>query len=157
MLEGRVPASLERVIGRALQKSRKSRYQTIGELANDLKEVKLELELEARMRNSRAPGDRASINFTAVASSLSSLDGTEHPTLQVSASPVPTESRPNNLSVLLNPLIGRGGEEKALKQLLVSEDVRLVTLTGPGGTGKSTLSLKVARDLLSDFPHGAFL
>jgi len=156
MLEGRVPPSLERVIGRALQKSRKSRYQTIGELANDLKEVKLELELEARMRHSRQPGDRASINFTAVASSLSSLDGTEHPTLQVSASPVPTGSRPNNLSVLLNPLIGRGGEEKALKQLLVSEDVRLVTLTGPGGTGKSTLSLKVARDLLSDFPHGVF-
>ena len=44
---GRVPAGLERVIGRALQKTA-ARYQTISELSRDLKDIKLELELELK-------------------------------------------------------------------------------------------------------------
>jgi len=154
ILEGRVPPSLERVIGRALQKKRKSRYQTVGELANDLKDVKLELELEAKLRTSSQTGGRASGPLTMVGRSIP--ETTEHPTLHVSAPPTASDARPNNLSVLLNPLIGRDIEVQALQKLLLSDDVRLVTLTGPGGTGKSTLSLKVARDLLSEFQHGVF-
>ena len=43
--------------------------------------------------------------------------------------------------------IGREHEEAALRQLLSREDVRLVTLTGPGGIGKTRLALQVAGDI----------
>ena len=45
--------------------------------------------------------------------------------------------RPNNLPVQPTPLIGREKEGEGVKELLLREDVRLVTLTGPGGTGKT--------------------
>src|SRR5690606_1384757 len=44
----------------------------------------------------------------------------------------------------------------AVCQALQRSEVRLLTLTGPGGTGKTRLSLAVARELLSAFPDGVF-
>ena len=78
------------------------------------------------------------------------------PTLQISA-PTTSPDVPNNLSVLLSPLDWARREVAAIKKLLLNDDVRLVTLTGPGGTGKSSLSLTLARELLEEFQHGVFL
>jgi hypothetical protein len=52
------------------------------------------------------------------------------------------------------PLVGREREAEAASDLVLREGVRLVTLTGPGGVGKSRLALEVARRLGSSFAHG---
>ncbi len=57
------------------------------------------------------------------------------------------DAYPNNLPVQPTPLIGREKEVAIVGQLLHREDVRLVTLTGPGGTGKTRLALQVATEL----------
>jgi predicted ATPase len=53
-------------------------------------------------------------------------------------------------------LIGREREVAAAQQLLLREDVRLVTFTGPGGTGKSCLALQMTESLASSFSAGVF-
>ena len=62
---------------------------------------------------------------------------------------------PNNLPLQLTSFIGREKELADVKRLLA--DTHLLTLTGPGGTGKSRLSLQAATDLLRTFPDGAWL
>ena len=59
----------------------------------------------------------------------------------------------STLPAVLTPLIGREEERTALTELLSS--FRLVTLTGPGGTGKTRLALAVAAELAETFAHGA--
>ncbi len=50
--------------------------------------------------------------------------------------------------------VGREGERAAIRALLQAPDVRLVTLTGPGGTGKTRLAIRVAEEVRADFPGG---
>jgi predicted ATPase/serine/threonine protein kinase len=65
-----------------------------------------------------------------------------------------SEPRPNNLPVPRTALIGREPEVAALRQLVSREDVRLVTLTGPGGIGKTRLALQVVGEIAGQFPGG---
>jgi predicted ATPase len=62
--------------------------------------------------------------------------------------------RPNSLPVQRTAFIGREQEATGLHQLLKREDVRLVTLTGPGGIGKTRLALHVAGAIADQFPGG---
>src|SRR3989442_3843693 len=59
-----------------------------------------------------------------------------------------------NLPAQLTPLIGRAQEIQAVCSLLRRAEVRLVTLTGPGGVGKTRLGLQIATDLRDDFADG---
>jgi predicted ATPase len=61
-----------------------------------------------------------------------------------------------NLPLPQTPLIGRETEVLSAIALLRREDVRLVTLTGTGGTGKTRLALEVAAEVVSDFEDGVF-
>jgi len=62
----------------------------------------------------------------------------------------------HNLPVQPTPFIGRAAQVKAIEELLLHPDVSLVTLIGPGGTGKTRLSLEAARGVLDHFPQGVF-
>jgi class 3 adenylate cyclase len=62
----------------------------------------------------------------------------------------------NNLPVQPTPLVGREREIREIAELVRKEDMRLLTLTGPGGTGKTRLGLQAAADLLEEFPDGVF-
>jgi predicted ATPase/class 3 adenylate cyclase len=66
------------------------------------------------------------------------------------------EARPTNLPIQPTPLIGREQEVTEAVTLAGGEDIRLVTLTGAGGTGKTRLSLQVAAELVADFEDGVF-
>lgn len=63
---------------------------------------------------------------------------------------------PNNLPTQPTPLIGREQEAAAVAHLLEREDIRLVTLTGPGGIGKTRLGLQVAAELSERFADGVY-
>jgi predicted ATPase/Tfp pilus assembly protein PilF len=62
----------------------------------------------------------------------------------------------NNLPLQPTPLIGREKEVSEVCDVMRQEETRLLTLTGPGGTGKTRLALQAAADLLDDFPEGTF-
>ncbi|HMJ21283.1 MAG TPA: winged helix-turn-helix domain-containing protein, partial [Terriglobales bacterium] len=64
------------------------------------------------------------------------------------------EIRPTNLPVQRTGFVGRVKEVAAAKELLLRQDVRLVTVTGPGGIGKTRLAVQVASGLVERFPGG---
>ncbi len=65
------------------------------------------------------------------------------------------DARPNNLPLALTSFIGRERELSEIGALLRGH--RLLTLTGPGGTGKTRLALQAAAEALEEFPDGVFL
>ncbi len=62
---------------------------------------------------------------------------------------------PNNLPLQLSSFVGRGREISEVRKLL--SDNRLLTLTGPGGSGKTRLALEVAKALVEAFESGVWL
>lgn len=67
------------------------------------------------------------------------------------------ESHSTNLPAMATALLGREDELARIAGLFAKNDVRLVTLVGPGGVGKSHFAMQAAADLLDDFPDGVWL
>ena len=61
----------------------------------------------------------------------------------------------SGLPVITTPLVGRQRDLDAVAALISSHESRLVTLTGPGGVGKTRLAIEVARMVGHEFPDGA--
>jgi DNA-binding winged helix-turn-helix (wHTH) protein len=65
------------------------------------------------------------------------------------------ERRASNLPAMISPLIGRSADVRQLQELVSA--YRIICLTGPGGIGKTTLALEVARRVLDQFDDGVWL
>lgn len=78
------------------------------------------------------------------------------PELEPAAPPVTSITRPRiNIPSALTELIGRAAAARTVKSLIASD--RLVTLTGPGGVGKTRLAQEVAHQLAAEYPDGVWL
>ena len=66
----------------------------------------------------------------------------------------PTAAAANNLPVARTALVGRDGDLARLQQLALDPSLRVLTLTGPGGIGKTRLAVELARNLAAEFPAG---
>jgi predicted ATPase/Tfp pilus assembly protein PilF len=66
------------------------------------------------------------------------------------------EGRATNLPAQPTPLVGRNAELETVRELLLEEGTRMLTLTGPGGTGKTRLALQAAADSVDEFPDGVY-
>ena len=86
-----------------------------------------------------------------------SADSTFIPELQTEFPPLKTlNNLPNNLPAPMNSFIGRETEVRRIVAYFTEGQARLVTLTGPGGIGKTRLALQVATELLDTYPDGVW-
>ena len=135
------PGEIERIIKKSLEKDPLNRYQTATEFLTDLKNLQKNLEFEAQFKRIQSPESSAAV--------VVQDDKTEIlESVHIAA--------PNNLSEALTVIVGREKEKAEIKKLLKEENTRLVTLTGIGGTGKTTLSKAVAKELLNEFYDGIY-
>jgi len=79
-----------------------------------------------------------------------------HPDLPSAATGLRLDAAPGNLPKQITSFVGRKGEQEEVAGRL-AEGARLVTLSGPGGCGKTRLAIQVAADVVGRFPHGAWL
>ena len=71
--------------------------------------------------------------------------------------PIQSLSRPShNLPAQVNTFVGRTREIAEITRRLADPAVRLLTLTGPGGTGKTRLAMRVAENLVDDYADGVW-
>ncbi len=81
----------------------------------------------------------------------------QHPNITSEFPPIRSLStHPNNIPRQDTPFIGRQIQLEQIKSLFKRDKNRLVTLIGPGGMGKTRLSLQVAADLISEYPDGVY-
>ena len=121
-----VPVEVEQVVLKALAKDPRQRFASVQDFATALQVT-----------------SRAASSTGATQLMLASGDG-------AFARPVPKY----NLPAHLTPLIGREQEVAAACTLLRRPEVRLVTLSGTGGIGKTRLGLQIATELVNDFADG---
>ncbi|MGI8788520.1 MAG: protein kinase domain-containing protein [Pyrinomonadaceae bacterium] len=142
-----VSDELQRIVAKTLRKNKDERYQTMKGLLADLKSLQKRLNFEAELNSEGETRRKGEEEKNTLLLNISSS-----PHLPVSSSQMP----PNNLTKNSSPIIGREKEIAAIGNLLKRGDIRLVTMTGIGGTGKTRLAQAAAQSLLADFTDGVF-
>lgn len=153
-----IPPGLDSIVLRCMAKDRDDRFQTVEDLRRALDRVVLVesgVDLLATLQISALDQHTTSIDEL-----VGNLDLEVHRTApgrderigiaEDEASPI----SPNNLPQPLTAFIGRKQHIEAVKELLAEQ--RLVTIAGPGGSGKTRLALKVAEELLPQFRAGVY-
>ena len=151
-----LPTALETILATALEKKRENRFQRAADICLALKRFKGETEKAPSavvnappvVANSRPAGN---IFTRYLARELAAIRDrfSEKPVAHV-------EAMTANLPVQRTGFVGREKEIAAVKDLLLRQDVRLVTVTGPGGIGKTRLAVQVAGGLVECFPGGTY-
>jgi predicted ATPase len=145
-----LPKGIQRVLDQVLAKDPQLRYDLAQDLMADLEGLRREIETSSVFASARLP-----VNDSNATQPEMSKDVQEESDKRAVILASGVRKRPHNLPIEFTPLIGREREISSLKQLFVS-DVRLITLTGPGGTGKTRLGLHVAAALLGEFVDGVY-
>ena len=147
-----IPDELDRIILKTLNKAKELRHENAGELMSDLQALQKKLELEGGQTESSGSAaliDEKTEEFEAASTGRDIPKVTDEDLKKQNL-------RPNNLTATYSQIIGRENEITAISRLLLQDDVRLVTMTGIGGTGKTRLSRAVAERMLLDFDDGVF-
>ena len=149
-----LPNDLYFIVNKTLRKKPDERYQSITDVLTDLRRVKQRLEYE-ESESTLSPADSKARIDRELKGAAVSTDVSSGSTKSTSTSPS-ENSPPNNLSTPLSPLIGRDAELEEIKDLLGQPDIRLLTITGVGGTGKTRLAQAVAHGSLPEFEDGVY-
>ncbi len=148
-----VPPDLERAINKTLEKDPELRSQSAADICAELKRLKGEMKKTDRAVVAAIPARpdarAADPVFTQyLAHELTALHDRN------SEKPVKLKPRPMTLPVQRTGFVGRKKEVAALKELLMRQETGLLTVTGPGGMGKTRLAVQVAGELVEHFPGG---
>jgi predicted ATPase len=143
------PEALCRVVERALRKERGERFPTAAGMAEALEAAKREMAQSDKAGTVMPAGQRGQ-GYTTMRLSLGGDSGAG------GEAPADAAAPPMNLPPRTSALIGRGRELAEVTSALRAPEPRLLTLTGPGGSGKTRLATEVGRELLGDFPDGVF-
>jgi predicted ATPase/serine/threonine protein kinase len=150
-----IPADLETILARALQKKRDKRFQHAAELCTELKQLKTAMGNATSIAPSTAP---VKPNARPAGGALTRYFAREFAAIRdrfTEKLVTQVETRSMNLPAQRTTFVGRKKELAAVKELLIRQDVRLVTVTGPGGIGKTRLAVQAASELVDHFPEGA--
>jgi len=143
------PEALCRVVERAMRKERGERFAAAAEMAEALGEVAYAPGPSGEA-GAVMPARQAGRGYTPARPSAGGGIGAR------GEARVAAPSAPTNLPARTSALIGRERELAEVTAALREPGARLLTLTGPGGTGKTRLAVESARSLLGEFPDGVF-
>ena len=146
-----VPKALDRLVLNAIERQREKRLRSMDEVIERLRSIKKQI--DGALQGSDRGEGKATNEPTEIFDSAPT-ERSEPPDTDEGLSA--RKTAPHNLTESFERIIGRELEIASLTGLLAEPQTRLVTMTGIGGTGKTTLSRAVARRMLPAFEHGVF-